>query len=112
MNILCAGRIAAIAPPCRGGPRGFESRPALSYLKMAYIVKQKVHGKDYYYLRKSVREGKKVLSKNLAYLGKTREEAEIKAENFLKNMDGKKIEKVGDRKEMKEKKVYVQVSTT
>ena len=59
---------------------------------MAYIVKQKVNGKDYYYLRKSVREGDKVLSKNLAYLGKTREEAEIKAKEFLKNMENEKVE--------------------
>jgi len=45
---------------------------------MAYIVKQKINGRDYFYLRKSVREGKKVISKHVAYLGSNREEAEKK----------------------------------
>ena len=43
---------------------------------MAFIVKKKVKGHDYFYLNKSVREAGKVKSKTLAYLGKTREEAE------------------------------------
>lgn len=50
---------------------------------MTYIVKQKVKGKDYYYLRKSFREGKKVISKNIAYLGKSKEEAEKKAKKII-----------------------------
>ena len=45
---------------------------------MAYIVKQKVNGSDYYYLRKSVREGAKVMSKNVAYLGKDKAEAALR----------------------------------
>jgi len=48
-----------------------------------YIVKKNIKGKEYFYLRKSVREGDKVKSKNIAYLGKTREEAERKAEEFM-----------------------------
>jgi len=40
-----------------------------------YIVKQKISGKEYYYLRKSVRQGNKVRSKSIAYLGKSEEEA-------------------------------------
>jgi glycyl-tRNA synthetase len=52
-----------------------------------YIAKQKVKGKDYFYLRKSVREGEKVISKSVAYLGKTREEAEKKKLEILKNLD-------------------------
>jgi len=56
---------------------------------MVYIVKQKVNGKDYYYLRKSVREEGKVKSKSVAYLGKTWEEAEKKAEEIIKNMENK-----------------------
>ena len=55
---------------------------------MTYIAKQKVNGKDYYYLRKSIREGEKVISKSLAYLGKTKQEAEDK----LKKMENKKTE--------------------
>ena len=46
-----------------------------------YVAKQKVKGKDYYYLRKSVREGEKVKSKNIAYLGKDKKEAQIKAKD-------------------------------
>ena len=41
-----------------------------------YIVKQPVKGKDYFYLRKSVRENGKVVSKSVAYLGKTKTDAE------------------------------------
>ena len=40
-----------------------------------YVVKKKVKGKEYYYLNKSVRENGKVKSKNVAYLGKDKEEA-------------------------------------
>ena len=50
---------------------------------MAFIVKKKVKGHDYFYLNKSVREAGKVKSKTLAYLGKTREEAEKKANEFI-----------------------------
>jgi len=49
---------------------------------MAYIVKQKVKGHDYYYLRKSVREGNKVLSKNISYLGKN--QRKLKRKKLLK----------------------------
>jgi len=65
---------------------------------MAYIAKQKVKGKDYYYLRKSVREGDRVISKSLAYLGKSREEAELKAKEIIKKMENKK-DKVEIKKE-------------
>lgn len=53
---------------------------------MVYIVKQKVYGKDYYYLRKSERVGNKVKSVGLGYLGKTRKEAEKKMKEVLKNL--------------------------
>ncbi len=53
---------------------------------MAYIIKQKVYGRDYYYLRKSLRVNGKVVSKNLGYLGKTKSEAVKKAKEILKNM--------------------------
>ena len=43
-----------------------------------YIAKQNISGKDYYYIRKSVRNGDKVVSKNVCYGGKTKEEAEAK----------------------------------
>src|SRR3989344_6010916 len=60
---------------------------------MAYIVKQKIKGKDYYYLRESRREGKKVKSISVAYLGKTRKEAEKKAKQVQEK--GLKTQKTG-----------------
>ena len=43
-----------------------------------YIVKQKVSGRDYFYIRKAVRQGDRVQSKLVSYGGKTRQEAERK----------------------------------
>ena len=60
---------------------------------MAFIVKQKIKGKDYYYLRRSFRKDGKVISKHIAYLGKTREEAEKRAKEIIKNMEKFKEEK-------------------
>ena len=51
-----------------------------------FITKKKISGKDYYYARKSVREGEKVKSITVAYLGKTKKEAE---EEFKKLMEKK-----------------------
>ncbi len=56
---------------------------------MVYIVKQKIHGREYYYLRESVRKGKKVVSRTICYLGKTREEAEKKAKEVMESMKKK-----------------------
>ena len=60
-----------------------------------FIIKKQIKGKDYFYLRETRRDGERVVSKDIAYLGKTKEEAEKKAKEFK---DGK-----GD-KEMPEKK--------
>jgi glycyl-tRNA synthetase len=85
-----------------------------------FIVKNKIHGKDYYYLRKSVREGTKVKSKCVAYLGADRDEAEKKAKEItdkLKNNEGdnkdmikenKKQEKIEDKKENEDKKLTIE----
>jgi glycyl-tRNA synthetase len=70
---------------------------------MAYVVKQKVNGKDYYYLRKSVREDGKVKSKSIAYLGKTKEEAEKKFKEIKSSEQNLNITKIKP-KEMEEKK--------
>ncbi len=69
-----------------------------------YIVKKKIKGKEYFYLRKSIREGDKVKSKNVAYLGKTREEAEKKMKEIL-GKEGKVEEKseINKSEEIKEK---------
>jgi glycyl-tRNA synthetase len=60
---------------------------------MVHIVKKKVHGNDYYYLIKSIREGDKVKSKTIAYLGKTRKEADEKAEGIIKELDKREEER-------------------
>ena len=51
---------------------------------MAFIVKKKIHGNDYFYLRKSKRINGKVKSIDLGYLGKTKEEADKKLKERLK----------------------------
>ncbi len=61
------------------------------YYFMAYIVRKKINGGEYYYLRESYRENGKIKSKNLAYLGKSKEEADRKAFEFI-NMEKKKSE--------------------
>ena len=52
-----------------------------------FIVKKTITGKDYYYLRKSVREGNKVISKTVAYLGKDKEEAEKKKKEIEEKIE-------------------------
>ena len=41
---------------------------------MVYIYKKNIGNKQYYYLRASERKGNKVISKDVAYLGKNLEE--------------------------------------
>ena len=53
---------------------------------MAFIVKKTIHGKEYYYLNENKRVEGKVKTKTIAYLGKTKKEAEKKAEGIIKNM--------------------------
>ncbi|MBS3079196.1 glycine--tRNA ligase [Candidatus Pacearchaeota archaeon] len=57
-----------------------------------YIVKKKVNGKDYYYLQKSIRQGEKIISKSVAYLGKDFEEAKLRAEILKKEFNEKEME--------------------
>src|SRR3989344_7742601 len=56
-----------------------------------FIVKKKVGKNEYFYLRESRREGKKVRAKTVAYLGKTRKEAEGRMKEFLKEKEDKNI---------------------
>ena len=57
-----------------------------------FIVKKTIKGKNYYYLRQSVRENGKVKSKTIAYLGKTKKEAEEKAKQLQEKPDKPKQE--------------------
>ena len=68
-----------------------------------FIVKKRIAGKEYYYLRKSERKEGKVRAVNVAYLGKNKKEAEQKAKEFEKNMAKEKIEDMG-KKESNENK--------
>lgn len=51
---------------------------------MAFIIKKKINGNEYYYLRESVRIRDKVKARTIAYLGKNKDEAEKKANLFMK----------------------------
>ena len=69
---------------------------------MAYVVKQKINGKEYFYLRKSVRKGNKVTSQHVAYLGSNKEEADKKYAEIIKNMDSNNQEiKMEDKSNIK-----------
>lgn len=64
------------------------------------MVKKKINGNEYYYLNENKRVDGKVKTKTLAYLGKTKKEAEEKMEKILKDkneikseMENKKTEK-------------------
>ncbi len=75
---------------------------------MPFIVKKKISGNDYYYLRQSVRKKGKVVSKCLAYLGKNRGEAEKKAKEIMNNIEkNQTILNVKSRKKKSESKDFV-----
>jgi len=56
-----------------------------------FIVKKKIHGNDYFYLRESKRIDGKVKSIDLGYLGKTKEEADKKLKERLKKESTQEI---------------------
>ncbi|VVB82199.1 Proline--tRNA ligase [uncultured archaeon] len=66
---------------------------------MAFVVKKTISGKDYYYLNENKRIDGKVKTKSLAYLGKTKKEAEKKAKEIIENMEKKEIPKEKMKKE-------------
>src|SRR3989344_5587883 len=51
-----------------------------------FIVKKKIAGKEYYYLRTSERKEGKVKAKTIAYLGKSKKEAEQKVKEIMANI--------------------------
>ena len=57
---------------------------------MAFIVKKKIKGREYYYLNENKRVNGKVKTKTLAYLGKTKVDAEIKMKKFLREIGKEK----------------------
>jgi|TARA_Y100000310_G_scaffold331937_1_gene406519 glycyl-tRNA synthetase len=69
---------------------------------MAFIVKKKIYGKEYYYLNENKRVDGKVKTKTLAYLGKTRKGAEKKMKDIL---EGKEKSEKPKKKEIKKVKL-------
>lgn len=70
---------------------------------MAFIVKKKIHGNEYYYLNENKRVGDKVKTKTLAYLGKTKILAEKKAKEFIRNLENQ-----GNKNILKTRKVKLE----
>ena len=60
---------------------------------MAFIVKKVIHDKEYFYLNENKRVGGKVKTTTLAYLGKNKKEAKIKAGGIIRDMRVAKVEK-------------------
>jgi len=77
---------------------------------MAFIVKKKIHDKEYYYLNENRRVDGKVKTKTLAYLGKNKKEAEKRAKEILE--ERKKEQKSKNTEEAKTKKIQVKVERT
>jgi glycyl-tRNA synthetase len=67
-----------------------------------FIVKKKIKGKEYYYLRESKREGAKIKARTIAYLGKDRVQSQIKAMNWKD-----KIKKPEAQKPIMEKEITI-----
>jgi glycyl-tRNA synthetase len=66
-----------------------------------FVVKKEIKGNNYYYLRESKREDGKVVAKTIAYLGKSKEEAEKKAKEFkLENKENTMEEKPIEKKQL------------
>jgi len=77
---------------------------------MAFIVKKNIHGKEYFYLNENKRVEGKVKTKTLAYLGKSKKEAEKRAKEILKEKDiGKKEKKIPVKKvKLEQKKISIE----
>jgi len=85
-----------------------------------FIVKKKIGNNEYYYLRESERVGGKVKAKNIAYLGKTFNEAKKKMKEIIdKNKKEKTAKKpknqkkteLTDKEKLKNKKIDIEELT-
>ncbi len=68
---------------------------------MSFIVRKKIHGREYFYLNENKRVGGKVKTKTLAYLGKNKKDADKKAKEIAKRKMNETKEK-SDEKMKKE----------
>ena len=65
---------------------------------MAFIVKKIINGNEYYYLNENKRVDGKVKTKTLAYLGKSKKDAEVKAKEILGKVSESPKNKINFRK--------------
>ena len=79
---------------------------------MAFIVKKKIHNKEYYYLNENKRINGKVKTKTLAYLGKTRKDAEKKMREFFENLKKQKTAHDVDKNAQKTSKIISYLEKT
>jgi glycyl-tRNA synthetase len=77
---------------------------------MAFILKKTINKKEYYYLNENKRVDGKVKTRTIAYLGKTKKEAEKKAKEIIAGLPEKQI-KAKDIKENIIKKHDIQEGT-
>jgi len=77
---------------------------------MAFIVKKNIHGKEYFYLNENKRVDGKVKTKTLAYLGKTKKDAEKRAREVIERLERGGKEKKEKSKEIKleQKKISIE----
>lgn len=76
---------------------------------MSFVVKKTINGKDYYYLNENKRVDGKVKTKTIAYLGKTKTQAEKKAKEIKKMALEKTNEEINliEKNETPEKKISI-----
>ncbi len=77
---------------------------------MAFIVRKKIGEKDYYYLNENKRVEGKVKTKTLAYLGKTKKEAEKKAKEILEKMEKEQFKEKPEEKKDGKQEVNTEIS--
>ena len=78
---------------------------------MAFVVKKIIHGNEYYYLNENKRVDGKVKTKTIAYLGKTKKDADKKAKEIIKEMEeGKVVVEEKVEKKVKQESVQVEES--
>ena len=65
---------------------------------MAFIVKKIINGNEYYYLNENKRVDGKVKTKTLAYLGKSKKDATLKAKEILGKVSESPKNKINFRK--------------